>query len=246
MVERGQPAGSEALERLFARHERRQQERLEQAVVVAEGGPFWIAEGQCLKMFQSPMLGFQGRQQLLVVEPGGIFEMPGHFRTESLGTVGDQVEEIADGNQITHFERVALLDEQLHQHPDGGAITLQHAGDGDECADERGSKRIDLPKLLLVIVGGLKDAADLIAAGKSLPERGIQAFPGRVILGLENAFLGDGREVSILERDLAEPLLPVLDGVTEPQLLGTGRRGTEQIDEVPLSCHEADDGNVAL
>ena len=178
-------------------------------------------------MFQSPMLGFQGRQQFLVVEPGGILEVPGHFRTESLGAVGDQVEEIADGNQITHFERVALLDEQLHQHPDGGAITLQHAGDGDECADERGSKRIDLPKLQLVIVGGLKDAADVIAAGKRLPKRGVQACPGRVILGLENPFFGNGREVSILERDLAEPLFPVFDGVAEPQLLGTGRRRTQ-------------------
>ena len=119
--------------------------------------------------------------------------MPRHFRTEALSAVGDQVEEIAYGNQITHFKRVTLLDEQLHQHPNGGAITLQHAGDGNECADECGSERIDLPKLLLVIIGGLKDAANLIAAGKSLLERGVQAFPGRITFGLENPFLGNGR-----------------------------------------------------
>jgi len=77
--------------------------------------------------------------------------------------------------------------------PGSTGARQQHAGDGDERADKRRSEGVDLPKLLLVIVGGLKDAADLIAAWKSLPERGIQAFPSRVILGLENSFLGNGR-----------------------------------------------------
>ena len=73
-----------------------------------------------------------------------------------------------------------------------------------------------------------------------LLEGRVQLLPGRLALGLEDALLGDDRQVAVFQRDRVEPSLPV-ERVGEVQLLGAGDVLADQVAQVALAGDEADD-----
>jgi hypothetical protein len=49
-----------------------------------------------------------------VIEPLGVVEVNRHVLAERLVAMGDHIKQVADGENVAHRERVALLDQQLH------------------------------------------------------------------------------------------------------------------------------------
>ena len=81
----------------------------------------------------------------------------------------------------------------------------------------------------------------LVADLDRLLEGLVQLLARRLVLRLQDALLGDGREVAVLQRDRVEAALPVPQGVGEVELLGAGDVLADQLAEVALAGDEADD-----
>ena len=65
-------------------------------------------------------------------------------------------------------------------------------------------------------------------------------------LGSENPLLGDDRQVAVFQRDRVEAALPVREHVGEVELLHPGHVLTDQLPQVTLPGHEADDRDRAI
>ena len=176
-----------------------------------------------------------------MVEPLGVVEVDRHLRAERLVAVGHHVEQVADRHDVADFERVALIDQQLHHHLERRPLALQHAGDGDERLHEGRAERVDLAEHLPVALVRQQDVHHCLADRSRLLERRVELPFGRLALGLEHALLGDGRQVAVLQGDRVEPSLLLVERVAEVQLLGARHVVADQLAQVPLPGHEADD-----
>ena len=76
---------------------------------------------------------------------------------------------------------------------------------------------------------------------RRLLEGGVEFLPGGLALELEDALLGDGRQVPVFQSDRVEPPFPVLQGVAEVQPVRAGDGVADQLAQVPLPGHEADE-----
>ena len=101
-------------------------------IVVTEREAFGIIGRQLLQVLAPPVLFFQYREQLAMVQPFGILEVNRHLLAKCLIAVGNDIKQIADWNDVTHLERVPLIDEQLHHDFERGPFALEHTGDRDQ------------------------------------------------------------------------------------------------------------------
>ena len=189
------------------------------------------------------MFALQQRQQPGAVELAGIVEAQPHRLRERFVALCDDVEEIADGDDVAKLQAMAVVDEKLEHELEGGAFALQQGGDGDQGLYKRGRERIDLPEHLAVAVAGEQGGQDLFAHPSGLLECGRQLLPRRRIFRAQHAMLHDFRQVAVFKGDGVEPRLPPVQHVGESELLGAGQMLAHQLAQVALARDEAHDRN---
>ena len=241
VVQGRQLLGVQAPQRLDLGHQRRQEQRLHQPVVVAEGRPLRVVVGQCLDLFAAAMLLLQDRQQLLMVEPLGVVEVDRHVLAEGLVAVGHDVEQVAHGHHVAQLERLAVVHQELHHHLQGRPLPLEHAGDRDQRLHQGRAEGIDLAEHLAVALVGQQDAHHAVLHPRHLLEGRVEFGLGGPVLALQHPLLGDRRQVPVLQGDRVEPPLLVVQRVAEAQPLGPGHMLPDQLPQVPLPGHEAHD-----
>ena len=78
----------------------------------ARSKPLGTGRWQFFQFLPPPMLPLQDRQQLLVVDPFGMFEVDGHLLAERLVTLGHAIEQVPHRHDITQFERFSMIDQK--------------------------------------------------------------------------------------------------------------------------------------
>ena len=184
MVERRQAAGVQRPQRVDARHQGRQQQRLDQPVVVDEVDSSLIVK-RLGQQFFSPgaVLGFQHRQQLLVVELAGVVEVDLHVLAEGLVAVRHGVVQVAHRHDVAHLERFLLLHQELHHDLQRRALALEHARRRNQRLHQRRAERVDQAEHLPVVLVGQERIHHLLADLGRLLERRIQFLPCRLRCG---------------------------------------------------------------
>ena len=242
VVERRQTRRGERPQRLDPLGERREQQRLHQPVVVAEARRLAGFDVAGLDVGGGhAVLALQQRQELRAVELPRVVEAQPHRLRERLVPLGDDVEQIADGDEVAEPEATALLDEKLQHELEGGALTLEERGDGDQGLHERGRERIDLPEHRAVAVPGEQGGQHLLAYPRGLLEGGRELRPRRLVLRAQHAPLHDVRQVAVFEGDGVEARLPPVEHVGEAELPGAGQMLPDQLAQIPLARDEAHD-----
>ena len=256
VVQGRQARGGQVLQRLDLGHQRREQQRLDQPVVVVEplepAGDLGLARGAGAVVLDADLVRLlQQRPELAVVEPLGVLEVDPHHVGERLLAVRHHVPEVAAGDQVADPQRVALLDQQLEHDLQRRPLALEHAGDGHQRLHQRRAERVDHAEHLAVAVVGQERLHDLGADLDRLLEGALQLLAARLVLRPQDALLGDDGEVAVLQDDRVEPALPVPQGVGEVELVGAGGVLAHQVAQVALAGDEADDrhrpvGRLAL
>ncbi len=187
------------------------------------------------------MLFLQHWQQLLVIESLGVIEVNRHFSAERFVAVGNHIKQVTHGNDVAYGQRLTLIDQQLHHHFQGGAFPLQHAGNGDQSLHQRRAKRIHLAKHFAIAVTGQQCVHHGFADLLRLLKRPIEFLSSGLAPALEHTFLGDGRQVAVLQRDRVEsPFLPA-HRVIEVQSFDAGHGITDQVAKIALTSNKTDD-----
>ena len=180
--------GGQVLERLDLGHQGRQQQRLDQPVVVVEPlEPARRSRGRPPRVpvvppgLTSCCCSSSGRS-LLVVEPLGVLEVDPHHVGERLVAVGHHVPQVAQRDQVAHLQRVALVDQQLQHDLQGRPLALEHAGDGHQGLHQRRAERVDHAEHLPVGFAGQQRLHDLVPDLDRLLEGVLQLRPARIVL----------------------------------------------------------------
>ena len=192
------------------------------------------------------MVDLQHGQQFLVIEFAGRIEQDLHLLTKSLVTLCDGVEQITDGHNVTHFQGVLLVHQELHHHFQGCPLSLEHTGSCDQCLHECRAERIDQSEHLSVVFIRQERVHHLFANMRSFLEGGAQFLPCRFALGLQYTLVGNHREVAVFELDNRKPTLGPVDRIVEVQLLGAGHRIADELAEVSLTSYETDQWNWSI
>ena len=181
-----------------------------------------------------------------MIELLGILEVGDDIGVGDGVAVDEDVEQVADRNEIGDFERVAVVDEELHEDFQRRPLPLEDAGDGDERLDQCRREGIDLAEDLLVAVlreEGVDDArADVCCA----LEGGVDLGPGRFALWAEDPLLGNHREIAVGEFDLAKAVFVPLHELAVVGLARAGHALPHELTEIALAGDEARDRHGAV
>ena len=242
MVECRQPSRIKRPQRRHARQQRRQQQRLDQPIVVHEIHPRRVLKRPSQQLLTPrPVLRFQHRQQLLTVQPARVVEVHLHVLAERLVALRDGVIQIAHRHDVADFQRRLLIDQDLEHHLQRRAFALQHARRRDQCLHESGAERINQAEGLAVVNVREQRVHHLFAQLGGLVKGGVEFLPSGGALRLEHALVGDHRQVAVLQLDHRESALVVAERVVEVHLLRTGNRVANELAQVTLPRDEARD-----
>jgi len=111
VVEGAETRGGQASQHLHPFRERREEQRLQQPVVIAEPGDSCpVGNRPGLDIARGDAAGvFQHREQFLPVELLGVVEAHAHGLGKRLVAPGDHIEQIADRHDVPELERVAMI-----------------------------------------------------------------------------------------------------------------------------------------
>ena len=242
VVQRRQPLWRHGFERLHFRHECGEEQRLDEPVVVAQRRAPGLGNRQRRRRLEAhPVLRFQHRLELLLIQFLGLIEVSLHPRAEGVVALGDEIKQIADRNDLPQLQRVALSGEELHHHLDGRALALEQRRNRDERFHERGAERIQLPKIVGIALGRQQHPHHFLAEVFRLREGLINLRARGFRLRFENALLGDDREIAVLQLDGVEAPLPVTQHIHESQLLRARDVLPDEVAQVALPGDETDD-----
>ena len=157
---------------------------------------FVVAESRRLAGIGAAGLDVDGRHAVLALqqrqEPGsvellGVVEAQAHRLRERLVALGDDVEQIADGNDVAELQAAALLDEELQHELEGGAFALQQRRYGNQGLYEGRREGVDLPEHPAVAVAGEQGGQDFFSYPRCLLESRRELFPGCRVLRAQHA-----------------------------------------------------------
>ena len=146
--------------------DRGQDERLDQTVVGAERVAW--RQRACLVVAELVLAEQQG-PELVVVELLGVAEPALHLGGDGLVALDDEVEDVADRDDVGDSEVVALVDQELLHHLQRGAVALHRRGEGAQRRDQRRRERIGTPERSLV--GAALSALGADAVEQHVPHR---------------------------------------------------------------------------
>ena len=192
------------------------------------------------------MLLLQHRAELVLVELLGVLEVHPHHVGERLVAVGHHVPEVAQRDHIPQPQGVPPIDQQLEHDLEGGALPLQRTRYRHQGLDQCRAEGVHQLEHRPVGFPGQQDLHDLLPHLGRLLEGFLQFRPAGIVLGAQDPLLGDDREVAVLQGDGVEPPLPVREHVGEVELLDPGHVLADQVPQVTLAGHEADDGDRAI
>lgn len=126
VVERREALRRHVFERLHFRRERGEEQRLDEPVVIAQRRPLRISNWERHRGLEGQrVLCFQHRLELLLIQLLGLVEVSLHACAEGVVSLGDEVEKIADRDDLPQLQRVALPRQKLHHHLDGRPLALE-------------------------------------------------------------------------------------------------------------------------
>ena len=126
MVEGGRARWRQRLERLDLGHERREQQRLEQARVVAQPERRLRVGRPLLQLLPADsVVALEQRQELLRPELLRVLELQARAFRERLVALGDHVPEVAHRDDHAELELVAPLDQELQHELQRRPLALQ-------------------------------------------------------------------------------------------------------------------------
>ena len=197
-----------------------------------------VAHALALLFARGAAPGADHRQQLVLVELLGRVEARPHHAIRRLLAAREHVEEVADPHHLAELEVLHVLDQQLHEQLDRGALPLEGVAQRDERLHERGAERVELAERLrrLAREEGVPAPRRLAL---ELRERVVELLLRRGVLGAEDPLLHDGREVAVLEHHGVEAALPVLERVVQARALGPHQLLAHHLGQVALPGDEA-------
>ncbi len=83
--------------------------------------------GSFVEILTPAVLLLEYGQKLLVIDPLGVIEVDRHFLAKRLVPVGDDVEQVTHRNDVADFERLSVIDQELHHDLERGPLALKHA-----------------------------------------------------------------------------------------------------------------------
>ena len=240
VVEVSQPSGGEVAQRSDLGDEGGQQQRLGQAVI----GPKGVRGRQgCHLVLREPVGGEQHGPQLGGIQRLGRVEQLAHGLVERVVAGGDHVVEVTDGDDGAELEVVAMVDEQLDEDLQRGAIALQGSRHGDERLHERRAEGIGVAEHGPVAIGGEQRVGQLWPQALRVGKCGVDLGPGGLVARPQHALFGDGGKVAVLQGDQGETAFLVAEDVTHRCVLVAQGVGADQLGQVALAGDEADDGH---
>ena len=164
VVQRRQPQAGQRLERLHLRHQRRQQQRLEQPRIVAQvSGGRRVGLAELDGFFRDVVLGFEHGQQPLAVQALGVVKMQPHAFGKRLVAFADGVVQVAHRDQLAQLQIGAPVHQQLHHQLQGCALALQRRRHGNQRLNQRWREGINLLEHLPIRRGGQQRVQHLAA-----------------------------------------------------------------------------------
>ena len=247
VVQCGEAFGGHPLEGLHLRHEGRQEERLHESFVGDERPAGRILFRQPPDLVPGlPVLRLEHGEELRDEELLGVLEVGDDVGVGDRVAVDEDVEQVADRHEVGHLERVAVIDEELHEHLERGPFALEDARHGDERLDQGRRKGIHLPEHLPVAVGGEERVHHAGAHARGAVESGVDLGPGGGALRPQHALLGDHGQIAVGELDRAEAAAVPADEVDVVEPGGAGHGGADEVAEVALPGDEAGDRRRAV
>ena len=247
VIEGRQARRGEGPQRLDSLGKRGEQQRLHQPIVVAEPRRLAGIGAAGLDVdSRHAVLTLQQRHEPGAVELLGIVEAQAHRLRERLVALRDDVEQIADGNDVAELQAAALLDEELQHELEGGAFALQQRRYGNQGLYEGRREGVDLPEHSAVAVAGEQGGQDFFSYPRCLFESGRELFLGRRVLRAQHATFHDVRQIAVFERDGVEPRFPPVQHVGESKLSGAGQMLPDQLAQVALARDEAHDRDRSI
>ena len=191
VVQRGQPRGGDVLQRRHVRGDRREQQRLGDALLTAETRRHRPRVGVELLDGHRMLVQQSGQQPSGVQVVGGLEHRPG-VAVDRFPAVDDVIESITDRNQIVDGQGVTAVDQHPLHHLQGGAFALHHRRQIPQGGDQHRGERVGQPELGLarppVLLIGVEAVAQHIphlrGAGE-IGERLIEHRPRRIAFGFE-------------------------------------------------------------
>ena len=228
------------------------QQALHQPVVVRRtAGVSRPRRGSCLARTLSTSRSIscccsKHRQQLVLVELLGVLEVRPHHVGERFVAVGHHVPQITERDHVPQPQRVPPVDEQLQHDLEGGPLPLQGARHGHERLDEGRAERVDHLEHGPVGLPCQEHFHDLGPHLRRLLERLFQLGPARTVLRLQNplwAITGRLRSSSVIVWNRPSQWLSTSEkfSCSDP-----GHVLADQVPQVPLPGHEADDRHRAF
>ncbi len=144
-------------------------------------------------------------------------------------------------NHISQPQGVSPIHEQLEHDLQRRAFPLQSAGNRDECLNQRRAERVDHLEHRPVGFPCQQHFQDLGPHLGRLLERLFQLRAARIVLRLQHTLLCNQWEVAVFQRDRVEAALPMAQDVGKIELLDARHVVADQIAQITLPSHEADD-----
>ncbi len=204
---------SRPLKRFDFGDERGEQHGLDEAAVVGEG----LASGSVGGGVVGDVVhGAQRRFELGAPQLLGGLEHRFEFARERLVAAGNDVPEVADGDDLADGEVIALVDEELQHHLECGAFALERFRHVDQAWTSAGRERVDGAEQFDVGVGA-EQLSSARRRGRRAPDRrrARRAGRGRVVDWLQETLAGDDGQVARREFDAAEAALLEFEVVGE-------------------------------
>ncbi|MFO0756700.1 MAG: hypothetical protein U0359_09425 [Byssovorax sp.] len=184
-------------------------------------------------------------EELVGVELLGGVEAGTHDAIGGVVAAGDDVEEVADTDDITDLEVFDMLDEELGEEAHGRALALEGAGEGDQGIHQDGAEGIEAAELFFVEVAEEGLPGGVAEAGPHGAKGVVEGF-SIVVLGAQDALFGDGGEVAVFEADGVEAAFGPLEGVADEGVLESFVVAADHFSQVALAGDEADERDVAV